>query len=320
MSLGSRIVELRNAQGLSQADLAEAMGVSRQSVSKWETDVSTPDLEKLQNLARYFDLTLDALVYGEAAAAEAGARHQVSMGPEDNTSPYMDVLREVDDRFKVDAPPEARTDPRADVAAASRTNPVNTACPFLSGLRMPKVVRIGVILIVTWAVISALFVVSMGIVGPIYTLPLLVFGLSFCFVKRYPGLLACWVNYLLCSVILHVFTNIEPLDSILTLMGKADVSGLGLVFSYIWLVAIVALVVYTAIACRHEGWKWDVRHAGEVVLAFALLAAGIIWQMNLYILDDFYLLQYLIAIYLQLGGVTLLVMDITKWVSSLSNQ
>ena len=44
MTLGEQIVKLRTARGISQADLAEAMEVSRQSVSKWETGASVPDL------------------------------------------------------------------------------------------------------------------------------------------------------------------------------------------------------------------------------------------------------------------------------------
>lgn len=69
MTLGERIIELRNACGISQADLAEAMDVSRQSVSKWETGASTPDLEKLVKLAEYFHLSLDQLVKGEKSEA-----------------------------------------------------------------------------------------------------------------------------------------------------------------------------------------------------------------------------------------------------------
>lgn len=43
MTLGEKICSLRMAQGLSQSDLAETLEVSRQSVSKWETDASVPD-------------------------------------------------------------------------------------------------------------------------------------------------------------------------------------------------------------------------------------------------------------------------------------
>ena len=54
MDLGTTITRLRTQRGLSQGDLAEALEVSRQSVSKWETNASTPDLDKLVKLSRFF--------------------------------------------------------------------------------------------------------------------------------------------------------------------------------------------------------------------------------------------------------------------------
>ena len=65
MTLGERIRALRIKQNLSQEDLAAALEVSRQSVSKWETDASTPDLDKLVKLSEVFHITLDELVRGE---------------------------------------------------------------------------------------------------------------------------------------------------------------------------------------------------------------------------------------------------------------
>ena len=64
MTLGEKICRLRKARGLSQGDLADTLGVSRQSVSKWETDSSVPDLDKLVALSRRFGVTLDELVCG----------------------------------------------------------------------------------------------------------------------------------------------------------------------------------------------------------------------------------------------------------------
>ena len=64
MSLGTNISRLRAEKHLSQGDLAEALGVSRQSVSKWETDSSVPDLDKLVKLSRVFGVSLDELVMG----------------------------------------------------------------------------------------------------------------------------------------------------------------------------------------------------------------------------------------------------------------
>ena len=67
MSLGTTISRLRAEKKLSQGDLADALGVSRQSVSKWETDASVPELDKLVKLSKLFDITLDKLVTGETS-------------------------------------------------------------------------------------------------------------------------------------------------------------------------------------------------------------------------------------------------------------
>ena len=66
MSLGSNIYDLRAKADLSQEELAAKLGVSRQSVSKWETDASVPDVDKLIQLSKVFEVTLDELVNGEA--------------------------------------------------------------------------------------------------------------------------------------------------------------------------------------------------------------------------------------------------------------
>lgn len=71
MTLGSRIAALRATQGLSQAELAQRLEVSRQSVSKWETDASVPELDKLTHLAQIFGVTLDELVTGDVSQAKA---------------------------------------------------------------------------------------------------------------------------------------------------------------------------------------------------------------------------------------------------------
>lgn len=71
MTLGEQIHQLRTARGLSQGDVADALDVSRQSVSKWETDSSVPELEKLLGLSELFGVTLDALVRGGESAQSA---------------------------------------------------------------------------------------------------------------------------------------------------------------------------------------------------------------------------------------------------------
>ena len=65
MSLGETIYRLRTERNLSQGDLADALDVSRQSVSKWENNSAVPELDKLIKMAQIFDITLDELVTGE---------------------------------------------------------------------------------------------------------------------------------------------------------------------------------------------------------------------------------------------------------------
>lgn len=62
MTLGERIYKLRTAKDMSQVDLADALGVSRQSISKWETNGSVPELDKLIKLSEIFGVSLDELV------------------------------------------------------------------------------------------------------------------------------------------------------------------------------------------------------------------------------------------------------------------
>ncbi len=65
MTLGEKIYELRTQNKLSQGDLANELNVSRQSISKWENDNSTPDLEKIVKLAEIFNVSLDELIKNE---------------------------------------------------------------------------------------------------------------------------------------------------------------------------------------------------------------------------------------------------------------
>ena len=59
---GDNLVQLRKLHGLSQEDLADQLSVSRQTVSKWETGDSLPDIEKSRILADLFEVSLDDLV------------------------------------------------------------------------------------------------------------------------------------------------------------------------------------------------------------------------------------------------------------------
>lgn len=62
MRLGSSLFEARKKKGLSQEAVAEKLGVSRQTISKWETDETLPDIRQSKRLAVLYGLTLDELI------------------------------------------------------------------------------------------------------------------------------------------------------------------------------------------------------------------------------------------------------------------
>lgn len=62
MSLGTHLFYARKNKGLSQEIVAEKLGVSRQTISKWETDETLPDIQQSKRLAVIYNLTLDELI------------------------------------------------------------------------------------------------------------------------------------------------------------------------------------------------------------------------------------------------------------------
>lgn len=65
-TIGNRIAAWRKEKGLTQEELAEALGVSAQAVSKWENDVSCPDISLLPKLAKILEVTTDELLTGRS--------------------------------------------------------------------------------------------------------------------------------------------------------------------------------------------------------------------------------------------------------------
>ncbi len=67
MSLGNKLLNLRKEKGLSQEEVAEKLNVSRQTVSKWETDQSTPDFDKILPLCELYGISSDELLTGKTS-------------------------------------------------------------------------------------------------------------------------------------------------------------------------------------------------------------------------------------------------------------
>ena len=69
--LSEKIYTLRRKNGLSQEQLAEKIGVSRQAISKWEGGLSTPELDKLRALSECFQITMDELTESQATGVSS---------------------------------------------------------------------------------------------------------------------------------------------------------------------------------------------------------------------------------------------------------
>ena len=61
MQIGNKILELRKKENLSQEQLAEKMDVTRQTISKWELNETTPDIKQAKELSKIFKISLDEL-------------------------------------------------------------------------------------------------------------------------------------------------------------------------------------------------------------------------------------------------------------------
>lgn len=79
--LSEKIYTLRRKNGLSQEQLAEKIGVSRQAISKWEGGLSVPELEKLKALSECFQVTIDELTGNQAAGAPSDGGKQEEETP-----------------------------------------------------------------------------------------------------------------------------------------------------------------------------------------------------------------------------------------------
>lgn len=71
MTIGERLLKLRKEKNISQEELANELDVSRQTISKWETDQSQPDFDKIIPLCEYFGITSDELLTGNTNIKEA---------------------------------------------------------------------------------------------------------------------------------------------------------------------------------------------------------------------------------------------------------
>jgi len=99
IEVANRLYQYRKQMGISQEELAEKIGVSRQAVSKWERAEASPDTDNLIELAKVYGLTLDELLQGKAENASAGTSEEPKAA--DNSYEYKGEYHTADNGDKV---------------------------------------------------------------------------------------------------------------------------------------------------------------------------------------------------------------------------
>ncbi len=94
MTFGEKIQILRKQAGLSQENLAEKLNITRQTVSKWELDQSTPELEYIAKLADLYNVTTDYLIRENADSFGAGDISEADTEADSMNAEMLEVRKE----------------------------------------------------------------------------------------------------------------------------------------------------------------------------------------------------------------------------------
>ena len=125
MSFHSKMIKLRKIKGLTQESFASEIGVSRQSVYKWESGQSYPDVEKLLKIARTFGVTVDDMLNDEMDVDRQGVMRPV----EEVKAEEERIAREKEERRRRRAENKAKREAAA--AAATETAAPGEDTPVL---------------------------------------------------------------------------------------------------------------------------------------------------------------------------------------------
>ncbi len=217
MTLGNRITTLRNTHHMSQGDLAERLNVSRQSVSKWETDTSVPDLDKLITLSEIFGITLDELVKGPQAEENVSNVNSEHTADTDSTT--------------------------ADTIGTAYT--YATPAPAIGDTQR----TIGFILITVGLLGTVLgLVLTSNLL--ILTLLLVFFGILCLTIKRHVGLVIGWIILAPAFFILPYLVGMTPLSILYMFhhLGDAKINLSFILALFYWIcVLVMAILTWRAI-------------------------------------------------------------------------
>ena len=241
MTLGQNICRLRTERGLSQGDLADALGVSRQSISKWETDASIPELEKLLRLSELFHITLDELVKGPDGSVET--------------------------------PPPAPEPPTAEAPAQ------DPEAELLRALDRGVNRTVGWVLLGFGALLTLLLaMLGDGLAGLLLASPLFLCGVICLTAKRRAGLWCAWACGLLGLVWLRATTGIRWTD-IFCAPSAVFRSDVAQIVSWGIAVFLLLLLLGTVRSFRDQVLPWEKRNIGKYAGLWVLYLVGR-WAVN----------------------------------------
>lgn len=197
---------------MSQGDLAEKMNVSRQSISKWETDTSVPELDKLIQLSEVFHITLDELVKG-------------------------------------DAPPEQDEEASAEPEHETPVQPVQVIVQKSVNTR--KVVGI-ILLCFGAVILLLLTLLGGFLSGLLFSSPFILCGAICLIFKKNVGLWCAWALLFAVNVYLRWATGIRWSLILLTPIYEPSMNYMRLAFAWVELICYVAIVAATVMRFRKK--------------------------------------------------------------------
>lgn len=159
MSFRENLLHLRAVHGLTQEQLAEQVGVSRQSVAKWESDKSYPEMDKLIYLCQIFDCSLDDLVQGDLTDSEPAVK-----GP--------DIAHEAPPLEPGEAARAA--DAAGNEGAGTAPEPIDEAGYDAHMRTFAERISTGVMVVILFTAISTVFFTAGDQGGALFLLPFIV--------------------------------------------------------------------------------------------------------------------------------------------------
>ncbi len=232
MNIGERIYNLRTQADMSQGDLAEKLNVSRQSVSKWENNNSTPDIEKLVLLAEVFGITVDELV-------------------KDTATENADALSGKSSTFSYNQ--EATPQPPEEIKATAPAKP-------LKNIKAAKA-----LLVLGILVAFGFFIFGLGLTGLIFALPFLVCSLICYLSKKDVGFYCVWALVFMADMYVRLGTGISWATIRLTSQWDYSMNYWRLLIAWVQFAVILSLVIYTIVRAKKVVTEITPKHKKELI-------------------------------------------------------